>query len=159
MGSFDAAYVLAAHMPDAGLRAQSLKDLSLAITRKGSLTLNSKEVLSEALGSANKAGASIERSKLTFRITADFVNSRHCETAFAALADATTSLSYLKRDEFEETSKRVVPNSFFDYQNTFGRLGNVDFDRAMFLAQGIKWREFRLAAEIATCQSVLSKKG
>jgi len=158
-GSFDAAYALAIRMPDAGLRAQSLRDLSLAIIRKGSLTLPSQDVLSEALESANKAGASIERSKLTFRIAADFVNSRHYEMAFAALADATTSLSSLKRDEFEETSKRAVPNSFFDYQNTFGRLGNVDFDRAMFLAQGIKWREFRLAAEIATCQSVLGKKG
>ncbi|HEX7722340.1 MAG TPA: hypothetical protein VF397_09290, partial [Pyrinomonadaceae bacterium] len=113
----------------------------------------------EALEAINKADASIERSRLMFKITSDFVNAKDYERAFGALQYSASSLAPLKKDDFEQTTKAPVPNSLFEYRNTFGRLGTVDFDRAMFLAQGIKWREFRLAAEIATCQSVLSKKG
>jgi len=94
-----------------------------------------------------------------FRITGDFVNLKEYDQAFNALQSATNSLAPLKRDDFDETTKAPAPNSLFDYRNTFGRLGSVDFDRAMFLAQSIKWREFRLAAEIVTCQSVLTRKG
>jgi len=158
-GNFDDAYHLAIKLPDAAIRGQALRELSLAVARKGSQTLRSQDVLTEALEAINKADASIERSRLMFKITSDFVNAKDNERAFAALQYSASSLGPLKRDDFEQTTKAPVPNSLFDYRNTFGRLGTVDFDRAMFLAQGIKWREFRLAAEIATCQSVLSKKG
>jgi len=94
-----------------------------------------------------------------FSITADFVNLKEYEKAFGALQFSADSLTPLKRDDFDEKTKAPAPNSLFDYRNTFGRLGAVDFDRAMFLAQSLKWREFRLAAEIATCQSVLRKQG
>lgn len=158
-GNFDEAYQLAIKLPDAAIRGQSLRELSLAVARKGSQTLRSQDVLSEALEAINKADASIERSRLMFKITSDFVNAREYERAFGALQYSASSLDPLKRDDFEQTTKAPVPNSLFEYRNTFGRLGGVDFDRTMFLAQSIKWREFRLAAEIVTCQSVLSKKG
>jgi len=156
---FDEAYSLAMKLLDAAIRAQALRELSLAVARKGSQTLASKDVLSEALTALDKVDASVEKSRLLFRITSDFVNLKDYERAFGALQNSTASLAPLKREQFEDTTKASAPNSLFDYRNTFGRLGIVDFDRAMFLAQGIKWREFRLAAEIATCQSVLSKKG
>jgi len=158
-GNFDDAYQLAIRLPDAAIRGQALRELSLAVAHKGSQTLRSQDVLSEALEAINKADASIERTRLMFKITSDFVNAKDNERAFGALQYSASSLGPLKRDEFEQTTKASVPNSLFDYRNTFGRLGIVDFDRTMFLAQGIKWRELRLAAEIATCQSVLSKKG
>src|SRR5438132_1524185 len=158
-GNFDDAYSLAIKLPDAAIRAQALRELSLAVSRKGSQTVRSQDVLSDALEAINKADASIERSRLMFRITSDFVNLKEYDKAFGALQYSTASLAPLKRDEFEQTTKAPVPNSFFDYRNSFGRLGSVDLDRAMFLAQSIKWREFRLAAEIVTCQSILSKKG
>jgi hypothetical protein len=158
-GNFDDAYQLAIKLPDAAIRAQALRDLSLAVARKGSETLRSQDVLAQALEAIDKADASIERSRLMFKITSDFVNMKDYDRAFGALQYSASSLGPLNRDEFEQTPKAPVPNSLFDYRNTFGRLGSVDFDRTMFLAQGIKWREFRLAAEIATCQSALSKKG
>jgi hypothetical protein len=74
------------------------------------------------------------------------------------LESAAENLGRLKRIDFEQTNTEAIANSLFDYRNTFGRLGSVDFDRAMFLAHGIKWREFRLAAEIASCRSILSRK-
>jgi hypothetical protein len=158
-GNFDDAYQLAIKLPDVAIRAQALRDLSLVVARKGSETLRSQDVLAQALEAIDKADASIERSRLLFKITSDFVNMKDYDRAFGALQYSASSLGPLSRDEFEQTPKAPVPNSLFDYRNTFGRLGSIDFDRTMFLAQGIKWREFRLAAEIATCQSVLSKKG
>ena len=157
--NFEEAYALASNLPDAAICAQTLRDVSLAVTRKGSQTIRGGDVLSEALAAINKADASIDRSRLMFRITGDFVNLKDYDQAFNALQSATNSLTPLKRDDFDETTKAPAPNSLFDYRNTFGRLGSVDFDRAMFLAQSIKWREFRLAAEIVTCQSVLTRKG
>jgi putative heme iron utilization protein len=136
-----------------------LRELALAVTQKGSQTLTGETVLSSAIEALNKADDSIEKSRLLFRMTADFVNLKNYERAFDALRSATTSMASLKREDFDDANKSPAPNSIFDYRNTFGRLGSIDFDRAMFLAQGIKWREFRLAAEIATCQSVLGKKG
>jgi tetratricopeptide (TPR) repeat protein len=158
-GNFDDAYSLAMRLTDAAIRAQALRDLALAVARRGSQTLTSEGVLSLAIEALDKADVSIEKSRLMFRITGDLVNLKNYERAFEALQYSTASMGSLKRDDFDQTTKAPVPNSLFDYRNTFGRLGSVDFDRAMFLAQGIKWREFRLAAEIATCQSVLGKKG
>lgn len=155
---FDEAFALGSKLPNASIRGQALRELSLAVTRTGSLTVSDKDVLSAALEALDKADSSIEKARLLFRITSDFVNLRDYEKAFGALQYSTASLGSLKRDEFEDANTAPSPNSVFDYHNSFGRLGNVDFDRTMFLAQNIKWREFRLAAEIATCQSVLSKK-
>jgi hypothetical protein len=158
-GNFDDAYALAMRLTDDAIRAQALRELALAVAQKGSQTLTGETVLSSAIEALNKADDSIEKSRLMFRITADFVNLKNYERAFDALRSSATSMASLKREDFDDANKSPAPNSIFDYRNTFGRLGNVDFDRAMFLAQGIKWREFRLAAEIATCQSVLGKKG
>ena len=156
--NLDEAYTLALRLPDAATRAQTLRDVSLAVTRKGSQTIRANDVLSEALAANSKAAASIDRSRLMFRITGDFVSLKDYDRAFDALQSSTNSLAPLTHDDFDQT-KAAVPNSLFDYRNTFGRLGSVDFDRAMFVAQSIKWREFRLAAEIVTCQSVLTRKG
>lgn len=104
-----------------------------------------------------KAGASIERSQHLFKITSDFVSLKDYDRAFDALQFSSGSLAQIEKSDFEELAGRAVPNSLFDYSGTFGRLGTVDFDKAMFSAQSIKWREFRLAAGIATCRSVLSK--
>lgn len=158
-GNFDDAYSLAVRLTDAAIRAQALRVLALAVARKGSQTLTSEAVLLSAIEALAKADDSIEKSRLLFTIAGDFVNLKSYERAFDALQSSTASMASLKRDDFDDANKSPAPNSLFDYRNTFGRLGNVDFDRAMFLAQSIKWREFRLAAEIATCQSVLGKKG
>jgi hypothetical protein len=158
-GNFDEAYSLAKELPNAAIRAQALRELALAVSRKGSQTLNPKDLLAQALDSAKKADASIERSQLMFSLTSDLVNLKDYEMAFGGLQFSTESMAALERDNFEQTTKAPAPNSLFDYRSTFGKLGAFDFDRAMFLAQSIKWREFRLAAEIVTCQSVLTKKG
>src|SRR5436190_3414009 len=158
-GKFDDAYALAIRLTDDTIRAQALRELALAVAQKGSQTLTSEAVLSSAIEALNKADDSIEKSRLMFRLTADFVNLKNYERAFDALRSSTAIMASLKREDFDDTNKSPAPNSIFDYRSTFGRLGSVDFDRAMFLAQAIKWREFRLAAEIATCQSVLGKKG
>ena len=157
--NFDEAFALAIKLPDAAIRAQTLREVSVAVTRKGSQTIRGSDVLSEALAAINKADASIERSRLTFTISGDFVNLKEYEKAFEALQSATDSLGALRRDDFEQTTKAAAPNNLFDYRSTFGRLGSVDFDRAMLVAQSIKWREFRLAAEIVTCHSLLTRKG
>ena len=93
-----------------------------------------------------------------FKIAGDLINLKDYDRAFDALQSSSGSLGGLDKSYFEQTS-RAAPNSLFDYRGTFGRLGKLDFDKTMFLAQSIKWREFRLAAEIATCRSVLSKRG
>jgi len=158
-GRFDDAYSLAMKLTDPAIRAQALRELGVAVARKGSQTLTSEAVLSSAIEALAKTDDSIDKSRLLFTISGDLVNLKNYERAFDALQHSTASMASLKRDDFEDTNKAPAPNSVFDYRNTFGRLGSVDFDRAMFLAQRIKWREFRLAAEIATCQSVLGKKG
>jgi hypothetical protein len=156
---FDRAHVLSVRLPDPTIRARALRGLSLAVIRKGSATLHGPELLSEALDSLNRADISIERSQIMFKISGDFVNLRDYDRAFGALQLSTASIAQLERKDFAETTREAVPNSLFDYSGTFGRLGSVDFDKSMFLAQAIKWREFRLAAEIATCRSVLNRRG
>lgn len=156
---FDRAHNLSVKLPDPTIRAKALRALSVAITRKGSKTLRSPDLLAEALDSLSKADASIERSQILFKIAADFVNLRDYDQAFGALQLSAGSLGQLEKKDFAQTTRDAVPNSLFDYGSTFGRLGNVDFDKSMFLAQGIKRREFRLAAEIATCRSVLNRRG
>jgi hypothetical protein len=156
---FDRAHILSVKLPDPTIRAKALRGLSSAVTRKGSNTLHSPGLLSEALESLNQADTSIERSQILFKITGDFVNLKDYDRAFGALQLSTGSIGQLEKKDFAEMTREAVPNSLFDYNGTFGRLGSVDFDKSMFLAQGIKWREFRLAAEIATCRSVLNRRG
>jgi hypothetical protein len=156
---FDRAHVLSVKLPDPTIRARALRSLSGAVTRRGSHTLRSPDLLSEALDSLNHADTSIERSQIMFKIAGDFVNLKDYERAFGALQISTGSIAQLEKKDFAEMTREAVPNSLFDYSGTFGRLGSVDFDKSMFLAQGIKWREFRLAAEIATCRSVLNRRG
>jgi hypothetical protein len=158
-GDFDRAHVLSVRLPDPTIRARALRGLSIAVTRKGSKTLSGPDLLSEALESLNHADTSIERSQIMFKIAGDFVNLNDYDRAFAALQLSTGSIAQLEKKDFAATTREAVPNSLFDYGGTFGRLGRVDFDKSMFLAQGIKWREFRLAAEIATCRSVLNRRG
>jgi hypothetical protein len=142
--------------PPTGRQASSH---DLAVARKGSITLRSSELLSEAVDSLNRADTSIESSQIMFKISGDFVNLKDYDRAFGALQLSTGSIAQLEIKDFAEMAREAVPNSLFDYSGTFGRLGSVDFDKSMFLAQGIKWREFRLAAEIATCRSVLNRSG
>jgi hypothetical protein len=155
---FDRAHILSVKLPDSTIRAKALRALSVAVTRKGSTTLQSPDLLSEALDSLNQADTSIERSQIMFKIAGDFVNLKDYDRAFGALQLSTGSIGQLQKKDFAETTREAVPNSLFDYSGTFGRLGSVDFDKSMFLAQGIKWRELRLAAEIATCRSVLNRR-
>jgi len=155
-GDLDRAYAMAARLQNLALRARTLRRLSLAVTRKGSQTLRSDDLLGQALEAAGKAEASIELTQLTFSITSDFVNLKDYDGAFKALETAAASLGTLKQADFEQTTREAVPNSLFRFDQTFGRVGAVDFDKAMFVAQTIKWREFRLAAEIATCRSALT---
>lgn len=154
--NFDQAHIQCIKLPDATIRAKALRAISIAIAKKGSKTLRTSDLLVEALASLNKAEASIERSQILFKIANDFVGLKDYDLAFDALRSSSESLAQLKEGDFAETGRETAPNSLFDYSGTFGRLGDVDFDKAMFLAQGIKWREFRLAAEIATCRSVLN---
>jgi len=114
-------------------------------------------LLVDALESLQKSDASIERAQISFKVASDFVNLKDYDHAFDALQFSSGSLTQLTRSDFEQTGRDSVPNSLFDYGGTFGRLGKVDFDKSLFVAQGIKWREFRLAAQIATCRSVLSR--
>lgn len=157
-GNFDQAYILSLKLPDPIVRAKALRTLSAAVARKGSDTLRSPDLLAEALESIKKGDPSIERSQIMFKIANDLVNLKEYDRAFDALQSSSGSLAELKKSDFAETNREAVPNSLFDYSGTFGRLGSVDFDKAMFLAQGIKWREFRLAAEIAICRSALTKR-
>lgn len=158
-GDFDRAHILSVKLPDPTIRARALRALSVAVARKGSITLRSSDLLSEAVDSLNRADTSIESSQIMFKISGDFVNLKDYDRAFGALQLSTGSIAQLERKDFAEMAREAVPNSLFDYSGTFGRLGTVDFDKSMFLAQGIKWREFRLAAEIATCSSVLNRRG
>jgi len=155
---FDRAHILSVDLPDSTIRAKALRALSAAVARKGSTTLQSPDLLSEALDSLNHADTSIERSQIMFKIAGDFVNLKDYDRAFGALQLSTGSIGQLQKKDFAETTREAVPNSLFDYSGTFGKLGRVDFDKSMFLAQGIKWRELRLAAEIATCRSVLNRR-
>ena len=156
---FDRAHILSVRLPDPTIRARALRGLSVAVTRKGSKTLSSPYLLSEALDLLSRADSSIERSQIMFKIAGDFVNLKDYDRAFGALQLSAGSIAQLEKKDFAATAREAVPNSLFDYSGTFGRLGGVDFDKSMFLAQGIKWREFRLAAEIATCRSVLNRRG
>lgn len=155
---FDRAHILSVKLPDPTIRARALRSLSGAVTRRGSDTLHGPDLLSEALDSLNRADTSIERSQIMFKIAGDFVNLKDYDRAFGALQISTGSIAQLEKKDFAEMTREAVPNSLFDYSGTFGRLGRVDFDKSMFLAQGIKWRELRLAAEIATCRSVLNRR-
>jgi hypothetical protein len=157
-GRLDEGYALSIKLPDPIIRAKALRSLSTAVARKGSATVTSPDLLTQALESLKEADPSIERSQIMFKIANDFVSLKDYDRAFDALQSSAGSLADLKKDDFAESNREVVPNSLFDYSGTFGRLGSVDFDKTTFLAQGIKWREFRLAAEIATCRSVLNKK-
>lgn len=157
-GDLERTHVLALKLPDPMARAKALRTLAAAVARKGSDTMRAQDLLSEATESMKKTDPSIEKTQILFKITSDFVNLRDHERAFDTLEASSQSLAQLKRDDFEQTSRAAVPNSFFDYGGTFGRLGNVDFDKSMFLAQTIRWREFRLAAEIVTCSSVLKRR-
>jgi hypothetical protein len=156
-GEFDRAYTLSLNLPDLITRATALRALSTGVARKGSQTLRSSNLLADALESLQKSDASIERSQILFKVASDFVNLKDFDHAFDALQFTSGSLAQLTRSDFEQAGRDIVPNSLFDYGGTFGRLGKVDFDKSLFVAQGIKWREFRLAAQIATCRSVLSR--
>ena len=157
-GQLDGAYTLASKLPDPTIRAKALRNVSRAVARNGSQVLRSSDVLAQALESLGKAEVAIETVQLMFNISSDLVNLKDYEGAFKALEVATQSLGKLKKTDFEQTNTEAVPFNLFDYRNTFGRLGTVDFDRTMFVAQTIKWREFRLAAEIAACRSILSRQ-
>lgn len=156
-GEFDQAYTLAQKLPNPLVRAKALRLLSAGVAKKGSDTLDSSDLLGGALESLEKSDPSIERSQIMFKVASDFVNLKDYDHAFEALQYSSGSLAKLDKSDFEQTGREAVPNSLFDYGGTFGRLGNVDFDKSMFVAQGIKWREFRLAAQITTCRSVLSR--
>jgi hypothetical protein len=156
-GEFDKAYGLSLKLPDPVTRAKALRMLSGAVAKKGSETLRSSDLLTDALDSLRKANSSIERSQILFKITSDFVSLKDYDHAFDALQFSSGSLALLEKKDFEEIVGEAVPNSLFEYGGTFGRLGNVDFDKTMFSAQSIKWREFRLAAGITSCRGVLSR--
>lgn len=98
----------------------------------------------------------LERSQMMFKIVNDFVNSKEYDRAFDALLSSSASLGQLGKDAFQHVTG--APITLFNYDGAFGKLGVVDFDKAMFMAQSIKWREFRLAAEISTCRSVLNRR-
>ena len=157
-GNFSVAHNLALKLPDPTIRARALRGFAAAIAKKGTQMLDGANPLVEAFESLNQADASIERSQLMFKIAGDLINLKDYDRAFDALQSSSGSLGGLDKSYIEQTS-RAAPNSLFDYRGTFGRLGKLDFDKTMFLAQSIKWREFRLAAEIATCRSVLNKRG
>lgn len=156
-GEFDRAYALTLKLPDPVTRAKALRMLSAAVAKKGSQTLSSATLLADAQESLKKVDASIERSQILFKITSDFIALKDYDRAFDALEFSSSSLAQLEKGNFEEIAGGGVPNSLFEYSGTFGRLGSVDFDKTMFAAQSIRWREFRLAAGIATCRSVLSR--
>jgi hypothetical protein len=156
-GEFDRAYALAVKLPDPVIQAKALRSLAGAVARKGSETLSSSDLLADSFEALKKGAASIERSQILFKIASDFVRLKDYDRAFDTLQFSVGSLAQLEKGDFEQIAGEAVPNSLFEYGGTFGRLGNIDFDKTMFLAQRIKWREFRLAAGIATCRSVLSR--
>ena len=157
-GELERAYALATKLTDPTIRAKALRKVFLAVKAQGSQVIRAADVLQQGLESLAKADASIESTQLMFTVSSDFANLKDFEGAFKALQASAESLGRLKRTDFEQTNTEAIANTLFDYRNTFGRLGGVDFDRAIFLAQSIKWREFKLAAEIATCRSILSRK-
>lgn len=154
-GSIDAAYDLSLKLPNALVRARALRDLSAAVAKRGSDTLRTSDLLGQALESLVKADASIERSQVMFKVVKDLANAKDDEKAFEALQFSSTSLGQLAINDFKEVPG--APISLFDYDGTYGKLAKVDFDKSLFLAQRIKWQEFRLAAEISTCRSILSR--
>ena len=158
-GNLDAAHALAVKLPNSMIRAKSLRAIATAVSKRGSELLRNTDLLTEAMQSLNKADASIERSQIMFKIAGDLISLKDFDRAFDALQSSSGSLGELDKSYFEQMTRAAEPNSLFDYGGTFGRLGKLDFEKTMFLAQGIKWREFRLAAEIATCRSVLNKRG
>ena len=157
-GELDQAYALITTVPEDAIRATTLRKLALEVSRKGSQTLISNNLLTQALEAAEKAEPSVQRSQMAFMVTGDFLNLKDHDGAFKALASASASLAPLGQADFADKPQAAVPNSLFPFSRTFGALGSVDFDRTMFLAQSIKWREFRLAAEIATCRAALMKR-
>lgn len=156
-GEFDQAYALSTKLPDPVIRAKALRTLAAAVAKKGSETLRSSELLAEGFEALRKQDASVERSQILFKIASDFVSLKDYDHAFEALLFSSGSLAQLERKDFEQIPGATVPNSLFEYGGTFGRLGTVDFDKTMFAAQSIRWREFRLAAGIAACRGVLGR--
>jgi|GEM_PF-2442424 len=155
-GKLEAAYGLSLRLPDRFVRAQALREVSMKLNGKSDLSLNAADVLSQALQSAESASSSIERTGLMFKIVANFMSLKEDERAFDALLLSSTTVAQLSRDDFQKLPVSKVPTSLFDFAGTFGKLGSVDFEKTMQVAQGIKWKEFRLAAEISTCRSILS---
>ncbi len=156
-GDLDRAYTLSIKLPDPVIRARALRTLAAAVAKKGSVTLRGSDLLAEGFEALRKGDASVERSQILFKITSDFVGLKDYDHAFDALLFSSGSLAPLEKKDFEQIPGASVPNSLFEYGGTFGRLGNVDFDKTMFAAQSIRWREFRLAAGIAACRSVLGR--
>jgi hypothetical protein len=155
-GKLEAAYGLSLRLPDRFVRAQALREVAMKLNGKSDLSLNAADVLSQALQSAESASSSIERTGFMFKIAGNFVGLKEDERAFDALLLSSTTLAQLSKDDFQKLPVSKVPTSLFDFAGTFGKLGSVDFEKTMQVAQGIKWREFRLAAEISTCRSILS---
>jgi hypothetical protein len=154
---FEPAHIAALKLPDPLVRAKALRLLSSAVTKKGSDSLVSSDLLAEAFEALKKGDASIERSQMMFKIASDFINLKDYEHSFDVLEFSAGTLGQLQKSDFEQTNRNAIPNSLFEYSGTFGRLGKIDFDKTLFVAQSITWREFRLAAGIATCRSVLSR--
>jgi hypothetical protein len=155
-GKLEDAYGLSLRLPDRFVRAQALREVSMKLNVKSDLSLNAADILSQALQSAESASSSIERTGFMFKIVGNFVGLKENERAFDALLLSSTTVAQLSRDDFQKLPVSKVPTSLFDFAGTFGKLGSVDFEKTMQVAQGIKWREFRLAAEISTCRSILS---
>ena len=155
-GKLEAAYGLSLRLPDRFVRAQALREVSIKVNGKSGLPLNAADVLLQALQSAESASSSIERTAFMFKIVGNFVRLKEDERAFDALLLSSTTLAQLSRDDFQKSPVSKAPTSLFDFAGTFGKLGSVDFEKTMLVAQGIKWREFKLAAEISTCRSILS---
>jgi len=153
----DRAYTSSLKLPDPVIRAKALRLLAAAVAKKSSERLTTSGLLIEAFESLKKSEPSIERSQIMFRITSDFIELKDYDQSFATLENSSASLEGLKESDFRETARGAVPNSLFDYRGTFGRLGRIDFDTTLFVAESIKWREFRLAAQIVACRSVLSR--
>src|SRR5437588_6647807 len=73
-GDLNGAHGLAIKLPNSMIRAKSLRAIATAVSKKGSELFRNVELLGEALGSLDKADASIERSQTMFKIAGDLIN-------------------------------------------------------------------------------------